>query len=180
MLLPKRLCCCVLMKGLGVQRQRSPKGDGNPQTSQTLWQPFPSCQGVPQELFLALPFGGFSLVWTTSLRQVLLFSCLGYCKSFPQVSLLLGHPTCSLQFIFLKLPPLLKKVQPLLASNRIKIFSLAFKSKHLSLAIPSQSCLQAPQTCHHPTPNYTQFPCFCGFAQSVTSSWNFLPLVLNG
>lgn len=142
MFLPRRLCYCVLMKGRWSQRQRTLKGDGNSKTPQRLLQSSSLPEIPPGELFFALPFQGFYICWI-----------YGRTDSFPvpppldtsyfslawaiaqvsqQLSLLLDHPTCSLKFICLNSPPLLKKVQPHLASNRIKILSLGFKSNHLT------------------------------------------------
>ena len=74
----------------GLKGREPPKEAETLKTSQTasafsLWQEIP-----PRQLFFALPFGEFYLLGlrkdqflhcTTTHRQVLLFFCLGYCRS---------------------------------------------------------------------------------------------------
>lgn len=123
----------------------------------------------PRELFFALPFGGFYVCWIygrtdsfptpTPLDKSYFSFAWAIARVSQQLSLLLGHPTCSLKFIFLNSPPWLKNVQPLLASNRIKIFSLGFKSNHSPLAIPKSTGFLASSPNMSPSP-LIQFPTF--------------------
>lgn len=134
-------------EGLGPQRYRTPKGDGNPKISQMLFQTFPSCQSLSGECFFPLPLGRFYICLylldlregqflncTTTLRHAVLCSCLDDCKGFPTGIPASSSSPYSPRFTFLNLTPLFKIVQSLLASNRIEIFSLPIRFYHLALS----------------------------------------------
>lgn len=62
-LLGGRLSCCVLMKGRGIQWQRTPKRGKSSKISQMLFQPFLSCQRFPPDGYsLLFLLGDFILV----------------------------------------------------------------------------------------------------------------------
>lgn len=141
-----------------------------------MFRSFSSCQRFPLENYslffllgmlywLYLEKGRF-LYCTTPLHKSYFSLAWAIVRVSQQISLLLGHPTHSLRFIFLNLSPLLKTFHTFLffTSNTIKIFSLAAKFNHLPLISPKSTKVLASSPNMSPlppSPLYTVFLPLC-------------------